>query len=252
MRFLISLLVGLVVITSVAKADGFEKYIVEGNKQYDAKAYEKAVASYEKVLKSGYESAVLYYNLGNAYYRTGKFTKAIINYERAKRLSPNDEAINSNLKLMQNHVVDKIEAIPEFFFFSWIQNIRYLLSSDAWAISSIVGFVIVLVMVAFFLFTTSQFVKKLAFFKGVFLLLIVIVTFIFAYQQKQSVSIHNTAIITTPAVTVKSSPGSDGTDLFQLHEGTKVTITDEEKQWYEIKLANGSVGWLKAEEMEVI
>ncbi|MFO8234373.1 MAG: SH3 domain-containing protein [Bacteroidales bacterium] len=221
-------------------------------KYYDQGKYAKSIEVYEQILSQGKESVAVYYNLGNAYYSTYQIAPAILNYERAKLRAPNDEDIQYNLTLAREQVTDKIEEIPPFFMVRWYNNFVDLFSSDGWALMSMTTFVIFLVLFSVYLYTRSYSWKKSSFWIALLALFLSVGTFAFSYQQKQEVIDSNQAIVFSPKVTVRSSPSVSGTELFVIHEGTKVYIEDEMEQWYEIKLADGSKGWIKSEHIEVI
>ena len=214
--------------------------------------YQDAINTYENILTLGYESPELYYNLGNSYYKQNVISYSILNYEKALQLAPNDDDIKYNLELCNRLVVDKIEKLPVFFITAWTGNIKNLFSSDFWAVFSIVTFGLALTFISFFLYSKSIGFKKLSFWIGFIVIILSVISFIFSNQQKQKILSGNTAIIMSPSVTIKSSPDVSGTDIFVIHEGTKVRIEDKISDWNEIKLSDGSKGWLKVEDIETI
>ena len=207
--------------------------------------YPEAARVYSGILKRGYESADLYFNLGNAYYKSGQVTKAILNYERARLLAPNDDDIKYNLDLAQAHVVDNIQPLPEFFLTKWWHSVINTHSADEWGVQSMVAFFIFLILFVLFLFAQSVRRKKLAFWVSILSLTWSAFTFSFASSQKSKLTHRNTAIITAPTVTVKGSPSETGTELFIIHEGLKVKLTDSLGTWKEIQLADGNKGWVQ-------
>ncbi len=217
------------------------------NDYYSKGQYSKAVEEYEKILNSGNEAAEIYYNLGNAHYKMGNFAYAILNYERSLLLNPSDEATQFNLKLAQQKTTDKIEVLPEFFLSVWVKNLIKSQSTDNWAALSISMFIVTLLCGLIFVFLNNSSVKKIAFFTGIFVFLVSLSAFIFANKQHNSLTNRNSAIITSPSAVVKSAPEDKSTELFIIHEGTKVFIENQNGFWYEIKLADGKVGWLKRE-----
>ncbi len=221
-----------------------KELIKNGNKYYLNNEFEKAINEYEKVIKSGYESPDLYYNLANAYYRQKNNVMAIVNYERAKLHSPYNEAINHNLDIANRIVQDKIEKLPQFFISEWLSTLIVSYKSKTWAIISIFSFFLCLTLALLFFFSKVSVIKKIAFWTGILFFTLSISTYIFSYNQKQKLTKHNMAIISEKAITVKSSPNENGTELFIIHEGLKVEITDNSDAWLEIKLIDGKVGWL--------
>jgi len=221
--------------------------IKEANKVYISGDFQKAVELYEKLVKSGYSATELYFNLGNSYYRIGDYKSAILNYERAKKLNPNDDNIQINLDFCQKFVVDKIEVVPKFFLINWMDSFLNWFSSKGWSLISIFTFVGFLGLALTFLFTKSLFFRKLGFYFGIISFFISCISFYAAYAQNQKLTSHDTGIIFSQSVSVKSAPNESGTVLFVIHEGLKVAITNRSEGWKEIKLADGKVGWLPNE-----
>ena len=214
--------------------------------------YQQAIKDYEALLKQG-ASADLYYNLGNAYYRSENITRAVLNYERALLLSPGDRDIRFNLQIARSKTIDKIVPESEMFFFTWYRSWVNLMSVDAWAWTALVSLALVIILLLIYLFSERIWLRKIGFFGGLVLLALFVLSNIFAWQQKQDLLFRKGAIIVSPSVTVKSTPAVNGTDLFILHEGTKVSITDGSmKGWTGIRIADGKEGWVESKMMEAI
>ena len=224
----------------------------EADSAYVRGEYQQAIKDYEALLKQG-ASADLYYNLGNAYYRSENITRAVLNYERALLLSPGDRDIRFNLQIAQAKTIDKIVPESEMFFFTWYRSLVNLMSVDAWARTALVSLTLVIILLLVYLFSDRIWLRKIGFFGGIALLVLFVLSNVFAWQQKQNLLYRKGAIVVTPSVTVKSTPAQNGTDLFILHEGTKVTITDASmKDWREIRIADGKVGWIESKQVEEI
>jgi len=226
--------------------------IKEAEAAYRKENYNKAIELYEKLLKDNGESASVYYNLGNAYYKAGKVAPSILNYERALILNPGDGDIRFNLQMARLKAVDRIEPAGDFFLLRWFHAIENVKSADAWACISIVCFILLIACLILFFFSKYIRLKKLGFYGGVVLLLAVICTNIFAADQKDDLINRKFAIIFSPTVTIKSSPDTSGTDLFILHEGTKVCIKSTLSGWKEISTEDGNVGWLPSTDIQII
>lgn len=230
----------------VAESKDMQDLLASGNQYYLEGKYELAVTSYLSIIDSGYASAELYYNLGNAYYKSHDITMALVNYERARILKPNDPEINHNLEIAREFVVDRIEVLPAFFLRKAYVDFVKIFDADIWALISVIAFGLALGLLLIYLLLNQLFVRKLSFWAGILFITIAASTFLFALKQNNLVTKHRQAIILTPSVTIKSSPDEDsGTDLFLLHEGTKVTISDELGDWREVVLTDGNSGWLK-------
>lgn len=229
---------------SVTKAEGDSAYIKND--------YASAIQIYEALLKNG-EAAELYYNLGNSYYKADDIAKAILNYERALLLQPGNADIRANLEIARAKTVDKVIPMPEIFFVSWIKSLINSLSIDAWAKIGVICFFLLLASLYFFFFSRNIGWKKTGFIAGLVFLVVVILANVFAFQQKRELLDRNTAIVLTPSVTVRSTPSESGTSLFILHEGRKVEIKDASmREWKEIRLEDGKVGWVPASSIEII
>ena len=224
----------------------------EADSAYTNEQYQKAAELYEQLLKQGV-SADLYYNLGNAYYRMDNMTQAVLNYERALLLSPGDGDIRFNLQMARSKTIDKIVPESEMFFVTWYRSLVNLQSVDAWARMAIIALVGAILLALAYLFANAIWLRKIGFFGGMFFVLVFLVSNLFAWQQKRAL-IHRTgAVIMPAAVNVKSTPSKNGTDLFILHEGTKVNITDGTmRDWKKIRVADGKEGWIETREIEVI
>lgn len=226
--------------------------IEKANKAYADGHYSAALELYQQVVKEGYQSADLYYNTGNAYFKTNDLPNAILYYERAKRLDPGSEDISFNLKVANSRISDKIESLPEMFYRRWFISLSAQFSSDAWAKAGIVMFILSLLCAATYIISRILIVRKIGFWMTILSFVVSLIFVIFAYQNFQFIQNQNEAIIFAPTVTIKSSPDDKSIDLFVLHEGTKVKLLDHIGNWWEIKIANGSVGWLPSSSIERI
>ena len=215
--------------------------------------YASAIELYESILANQGESAAIYYNLGNSYYKNKDIAHSILNYERAYLLSPGDSDIRFNLEMARNNTVDKIDSINQLFLMSWITSLRNSLSADGWAGGAIISFIIFLLALSLYIFGKQLVLKKLGLLFAGLCLIITIVANIFASQQKSLLINRQTAIIMSPSVTAKSTPDAGGTDLFILHEGHKILVKDATmKDWCEIQLEDGSIGWIPRDVIEII
>ena len=224
----------------------------EADSAYIRGQYQQAIKDYEMLLKQG-ASADLYYNLGNAYYRSENITRAVLNYERALLLSPGDRDIRFNLQIARAKTIDKIVPESEMFFFTWYRSLVNLMSVDAWAWTALIALALLIVLLLVYLFSDRIWLRKVGFFGGFVLLILFALSNLFAWQQKQDLLFRKGAIVISPSVTVKSTPAKNGTDLFILHEGTKVSITDGTmKGWMGIRIADGKEGWIESNMIEEI
>jgi tetratricopeptide (TPR) repeat protein len=242
----------LVFFVSTLKANENTIAFDSANTAYSKGNFDKAIKLYESITNKNVEAAGLYFNLGNAYYKTNNIGHAILNYEKAKKLSPNDEDINTNLKLAYQKTEDKIDAAPGIFLIDWKNGIVNLMSEKEWSLFCIILVALSFTLIAVYIVSQSNTLQKMGFFGGVILAILTIAVFFIAQQKYETTKNSTDAIITTSSVTVTGSPNEKGTKLFILHEGTKVSITDENADWTEIKIANGNVGWIKTDMLSTI
>ena len=181
-----------------------------------------------------------------------KRSNAILNFERAHRLSPENDEINFNLQLSQTMIVDKINTLPEFVLYKWWRNFSEFLSSISWAWASIFFFVFALISVVVYLFTRMRWLKISSFWIATVFAFFSLMSMIHSYQIKSLNESHTFAIVMSASITLKSSPDTTGNDLFVLHEGAKVKILDSVGEWLKIKIADGNNGWLKKSDIEEI
>lgn len=224
----------------------------EGDSAYMRNDYASAIQIYKNLLKNG-EAAEVYYNLGNSYYKADDIAKAILNYERALLLQPGNADIRANLEIARSKTIDKVIPVPEIFFVAWTKSLINSLSVDAWAKLGVVFFILLLISLYLFFFSKQIAGKKTGFIGGIVFLVLVVLSNVFAAQQKNELTDRNAAIVLSPSVTVRSTPSESGTSLFILHEGRKVEIKDNTmREWKEIRLEDGKVGWVPASAVEVI
>ena len=220
--------------------------------EYAKGNYQQAIKDYQEILKTGVSSEI-YYNLGNAYYRTDNITQALLAYERALQLSPGDNDIRFNLQYARSKTIDKITPETEMFFVTWYHSLVNFTSVDRWANTAIVSIVMALLLILVFLFAPQMWARKSGFYGSAAFLLLFAFANLFAFQQKHELETKQGAIVIAPTVNVKKTPAASGTDVFVIHEGTRVDITDRGmKQWRGIKLADGREGWLKTSQIEEI
>ncbi|OYT16011.1 MAG: hypothetical protein B7C24_10020 [Bacteroidetes bacterium 4572_77] len=250
--YLIMALLGFVLSSNNTYAQSFTKNLYQAEHLYNNSKYDSAALLYQQVIDSGYQSPELYYNLGNTYYKLQEIPTAILYYEKALKLKPNNENIHHNLTLCNTMIPDRIEAVPQLFFIKWYQGLYNYFPIDTWAYIGIGLFSLAAFFMLFYFLSHIKAMRKLGFWSAIFLILLSAFSFFLTTQKYNSFKRHNQAIIFTPSVTVKSSPAQNSVDLFVIHEGTKVYILDQVGNWRKIKIQNGSIGWLELENMQLI
>ena len=215
--------------------------------------WDEAREAWQSIETSGVESARLYGNIGNAWFKSGEIARAILYYEKALKLDPSFPDARYNLDFARTFVQDKIESVPEFFLASWLRRVSRSLSSNAWAGLFFLFLTLTLAALLLFLLGRTTRLRKTGFYLAILFFLLSAGALSFAAGQRSAYRRADEAIILRPVVTVRSSPGSEGAkDLFILHEGTKVRILDRVGAWENISLADGRQGWISASEADLI
>lgn len=222
------------------------------NTAYVNGEFDSAISIYDSLLTAGWNGAKLYYNLGNAYYKKQQIGNAILNFNRALMLDPSDSDVRHNLAIANNYVKDNIEKVPEFFLVTWVKAWRSSLSSNAWAVTSLVLLFLTLGAVLVYLLSGRLVLRKVGFYVAIVGLFLTIFAIIFAATEKREQLHSNDAIIMISSTPVKSSPDAASKDIFILHEGTKVEIVSKLGEWCEIMIEDGNKGWIKGSVVEQI
>lgn len=234
--------------SQISASDKFNK----GVTYYSSANYKEALQIWTDIYNTGYRSANLDFNIGNANFKLNNIPGAILFYERAYLMNPADEDTNYNLQIARTLIVDRFQEIPELFFIRWYNLVSLIISTNSWAKFSIVSFVLCLLLLSLYIYSSKHRYKILGFWFGVSFFIFSVISFSFTVRNKSLVYDSHKAIIFSPLVSGKSSPDNSGTDLFVLHEGTKVFIEDEVGVWLEIRLSDGNVGWVPTNSLNII
>ena len=226
--------------------------LIKAEKAYDEKQYKTAITFYEQLLKEGYSSYQLYFNLGNSYYKNGNLGRAIHAYEIARKLEPDDEDVKINLSLSNAKTVDKIDTKENFFITAVKSNILSSLNTATWAWLNIISLMVS--ALAFFLYyiLNSVALKRVFFGISLAFMFSFLLSYFLGQSAVKSKSENKFAIILEKEVKIMNEPNAAANSKFRLHEGTKVRVVENNGDWMLIKLENGNEGWLKSLELGVI
>ena len=248
----------LVLIASIAviaflpvKAEPDSLYF-KANKLYQDGKYEEAIEAYESIIREGFESATLYYNLGNANYNSNKLGKARLYYEKALKLNPKDEDARANILYMETLLADRFEEVPVVFYKKWIKLIVFSRSSNQWAYISIVSFFMCVMSASAYLLFRRSSIRKSGFYSAILFLIISLMILSASWKQHQLIRNPDSAVVIDLSVNARSAPRETGTGLFILHEGAKIWLEDKTGGWQEIRLSDGRKGWVPQESIEPI
>lgn len=222
----------------------------EANDLYAAGEYAEAAALYEQEVTDK-PSAIAYYNLGNAYFKQGELAQSILAYERSLRLDPTNRDTRYNLRFAESRITDNIADNRAFFLSTVMTNMRNLLRERTWVIISLLTFLLFTVCLLLFLLSGEPIIRKIGFSLAIIMLVIAIFSFCFADSLHYRDTMREEAIITQGVVNAKASPDRSGTELFTIHEGTKVCITETLGEWCNITIGNYQ-GWIQLQNLERI
>ena len=214
--------------------------------------YHTATEIYGEILDRGLSSVKLYYNLGNSCFKEGRLGESILYYRRALRLAPGNDDIRYNLGVAEARTKDNIEAIPEFFLTTWVRGVRHTMSCTAWSLFSLAALVCTLSLFLTYLLARRLSLRKTGFYGTLIAFVLFILTTWFALGVRREMLDDSQAVVMSLSTAVKSSPDKSATDLFVLHEGTLVEITNRLDDWCEITIADGKKGWLESKTIETI
>lgn len=224
----------------------------EGVAAYSDADYPKAIECFTKALEEGEPSAEIYYNLASAYYKNNDLPLAILNFERAYRIDPSDGDTRFNLELVSSQIVDDMEPTPRLFLSRWWDDISHWCSLSAWRMLGLIFFAIVMVGVFFYFRGRSRSQRQIGFYGGLVALLLTILTNALAYRSYLFTHEDKEAILTSSIITVKSSPDASAKDIVVVHGGLKVVTQQTLSGYTEIKLPDGTVGWVPNNTFEII
>ncbi len=219
---------------------------------YNDGDYNKAAENYLEILKGGQHSAELYFNLGNSYYKLDQIAPSIYYYEKALLLAPNNTEIANNLVYAQNMTLDDIETMPKTGLSELYESVVGFMTFDQWGYTAVIFMLLfVFLYIAFYFFRYAT-QKRIAFIVGVVSLIISLVAVVFAFLSYNDFNADRPAIVFEEEVVVRSEPNERSQGVFKLHEGTKLNVLEELKNWKKIQIADGQTGWLSSESIKVI
>lgn len=249
----------LILLTAAFCGLGVRADIIQrADSAYLADDFLNAAALYEASIDSLGPSADRYYNLGNAYYRSGLLGMAIVSYERALRLDPTNGDILDNLEFVNSKTLDRIE--PQTGLIGGtVDNIAGRIHPDVWAWIALAAFVLALGGVCVYFFSSAVMLRKVGFFGAGALLIVCVLTNILAVRSARRIAADDSAVVTAPSVILSTTPRTpkDRTEeAFLLHEGTKVKILDSiaggDRTWYDVRIDSEHRAWIPADAIEII
>jgi tetratricopeptide (TPR) repeat protein len=245
-------LILLLFLSSQLFSQNSERLFKEGNEYYKLSNYSEAISSYEKIEALGLISSELYYNLGNCHYKLNQVAPAIYNYEMALLLNPLNEEAKSNLVFAKRLTIDAIDEIPKTIFQKLDDAIVKKLSYNEWAIVNVVFSVLGTLLFLLFYFSFTPSIKRLFFVTSILSFLLLLITLFFTIKEYAYSNTTVEAIIFSKEITINNAPTDNSEKIFTLHEGTKVRVLDTVDNWKKIRIADGKIGWIIADEIKIL
>ena len=236
------------VVSAQTNTDLFEK----GNTAYKNGNYQEAIEFYQQIETQQLASSTLYYNLGNCFYKLNNVANTIYYYEKALLVDPLNLDAQNNLEFAKRMTIDSIEELPKSFLQRLEKNYIQKFSYNQWATIAIICSFLTAILFLLFYISSISTKKRLYFISSIICLLLLIFTTSISYQQYHWTLNNKTGIIFSPKVNIKNAPTENSNDVFTLHEGTKIIILDSVDNWKKIKLADGKIGWILADELKVL
>jgi len=245
--FSIALLFSLMVFSQTS-----DELFSKGNNLYQNGKYSEAIEMYSSIEKQGLISDDLFFNLGNCYYKLNKVAPSIYYYEKALKINPLHEDASFNLAFAKRMTIDVIEDLPQTFLQHFSSTVIQKLPFETWAIIAILASFLASLLFLLYHFSYASKKKLFYFNTSIFAVFVLLIATFFAFHNYDTVQKNRTAIIFVDKVEIKNAPSTSSEAVFELHEGTKVVILDELDHWKKIKIADGKIGWIYADDLKEI
>lgn len=252
MKNMMAALAALLLCVAPARSQSFNELWDKANTAYVNGDYDRAVSYYDSIRLAGLSSAKLYYNLGNAHFKQGHVGEAILNFNRAHRLSPSDDDINYNLRMANAMAKDRIESVPGFFLYDWARDVQRSVGADLWAVIGLVALALAVPALLLYLLSESLLRRKVGFYTALAGVVVFAVSLASGLAERRGILHSADAVVMRQAEAVKSSPDGGSKDIFILHEGTVVRMVGTLDDWTEITISDGRKGWLRSSSIEKI
>jgi tetratricopeptide (TPR) repeat protein len=240
------------ILANAITAQNVDSLFVVANNFYKNGNFKKAVETYKEIESSSLVSSELYYNLGNANYKLNKVGPTIYYYEKALKINPLNDDVKNNLVFAKRLALDNIEELPKTVFQKFNKNYLQKLSYNQWAIVVVVVSFLAALLFLLFYFAETPLRKRLYFVTSILSFIVLITLLFITYNQYNTSKNNIEAIVFVEKTEVRNAPTLNSEEVFTLHEGTKVLVLDAIDNWKKIKLADGKIGWIIADELKLL
>lgn len=222
----------------------------QANAAYAEENYGEAIERYEQILAEGETAVAVHFNLGNSYYKLDRVAPSIYHFEKALQLDPTDEDVRNNLTFARTMAIDAIEDPETAGIAGFFERSTSMLDTEEWAW---IGIFCMLLFVIFFLgyyFSRKPVMKRILFICGMLFILLSITSVTIGFSRENIHQSESFAIVFAEETEVRSEPNNRSSEVFSLHEGARVEVMEEFRQWARIRLPNGSQGWIFQEDIK--
>lgn len=242
---------------SIFNTDVFAKNVIntayqKAHELYEQHQYNEAKQIYDSLRLLGISNSDLYYNLGNVYYKLNQIGQAVLHFEKAINLNPNNEDALFNLKIANLKVVTKNNRLNDFIVVRWVKGVIHYFQFDQWAKAQILFGILFLILFSLFNFLSNPSIKKISFYSSITVLCLMLLCGIFAWSAQKDLQTAEYGIVINTPVSLVSEPSTNAKEILILHEGMKFRKMETIGKWYQIKLSDGNIGWVEASSIAMI
>ncbi len=242
----------LLIIANATIAQNVDSLFVSANNLYKNGKFEEAIKKYKKIESQKLVSSALYYNLGNSFYKLNKVGPSIYYYEKALKLDPLNNDVKNNLIFAKRLALDNIEELPQTIFQKINTNYLQKISYNQWAIVAVSFSFLASLLFLLFYFAQIPQKKRLYFITSIVSFIFLMISLSITYNQYNFSKNNKEAIVFAEKTEIRNAPTLNSEEVFTLHEGTKVLVLDEVDNWKKIKIVDGKLGWIIAEDIKLL
>ena len=233
----------LLSLTNLFSFNDVDSVFNQSNSLYNSNSFEQAIDGYKSILNKDINNGILYYNIGNCYYRLNNLGYARLFYEKAKLYNPTDRDVLHNIELVKAQLIDDIKSVPQFFLVKIINDINVKLNSSQWAYVVILALYLNLIFFLLFFFSKSVDARVNSLRSLLITIPILLITVFFLIYSNFD-NKYDTAVLVDSNAYVKTAPSIEADDYFIIHEGVKFQLIDEVDNWSRVLLSDGKDGWI--------
>jgi tetratricopeptide (TPR) repeat protein len=221
-------------------AEGPAALFEAANKLYEQGKYPEAAAEYQKLLAAGQGSVAVFFNLGNAYFKSGQIGRAVLAYHQAQRITPRDPDLRANLQFARNQ--SQGPAAPASRWFSWLEN----LTLNEWTLLASAAIWLFLLLLSVLQWRPAWKAPLRGYVVGVGLALLITGAGLSAriYHDRST----RTAVVVIKEAQVRQGPFEESNSAFTAHDGAELDVLDQKDEWLQVSAGPRRVGWIRRDQ----